>query len=88
MDEKTASTVLAYYNDCKAVETYIKQHYHRQVGSRLRRGVVTKDIFDALGLNASPDNYKKVQKVMAEMNVRRIKVDSKAYFGELARKDN
>jgi len=87
MNTKIAKSFLKAYVDDKRLRAHITNTYRIKKGSRLRRGETTTDIFRSVGLNKNPANYELLHNIMKEFGVRLIKVNSKAYFGELAKRD-
>lgn len=88
MDRRTALLILRKFEENTKLERYIKTHWVLCPGSRLRRGVVLDQITRDLGLTVNIHLHQKIRKVMESMGVRHIKVDGKAYWGELAYRDS
>ena len=83
IDRATAIGILTYYKETATIDTYIRKHWKRAEGSKIRRGVVSSQVAKDLGITMNPANHEKIASTMKSMGVRRIMINGKAYWGEL-----
>jgi hypothetical protein len=85
MNTHQAVAILKKYKEVNAIRIFLTTHYRYSLGTKIRRGEVSSHLSKSNNLTVNVRLHKKIRLVMEDMGARYIKVDGKAYWGDVSR---
>lgn len=84
MDRTRALAILRKHREVNELKTFLITNFKYEKGTNLRRGVVLDAVTEEFGYTVNVHLHHKIRTIMESLGGRHIKIDGRAYWGDIA----